>query len=64
VRNREDFRNTRDLWHLGSMRVVDLLPGQYHYALGDAAMPTLARETEDLHPEIVLCASADLLFRL
>jgi len=37
IRNREDWNRTRDLWDLGSMRVVDHVPGQYHYALGDAS---------------------------
>ena len=30
------LENTRDLWNLGCMRVIDHVPGQYHYALGDA----------------------------
>ena len=37
IRNREDWNRTRDLWEVGSMRVVDHVPGQYHYALGDAS---------------------------
>jgi len=37
IRNPEDWERTRDLWDLGTMRVVDYVPGQYHYALGDAS---------------------------
>ncbi len=37
IRSREDWNRTRDLWDLGTMRVVDYVPGQYHYALGDAS---------------------------
>ena len=36
IRSREDFERTRDLWDIGSMRVVDYVPGKYHYAFGDA----------------------------
>ncbi|HEX4488510.1 MAG TPA: heparinase II/III family protein [Terriglobales bacterium] len=36
IRSLDDFERTRDLWDLGTMRVVDYVPGQYHYALGDA----------------------------
>lgn len=37
IRNEKDWERTRDLWDLGTMRVVDYVPGQYHYALGDAS---------------------------
>jgi hypothetical protein len=37
IRSPEDWNRTRDLWDLGSMRVVDYVPGQYHYAMGDAS---------------------------
>jgi Heparinase II/III-like protein len=37
IRSRLDWNRTRDLWDLGSMRVIDYVPGQYHYALGDAS---------------------------
>jgi hypothetical protein len=37
IRSPEDWNRTRDLWDLGSMLVVDHVPGQYHYALGDAS---------------------------
>src|SRR6185369_14408409 len=36
IRSRDDFERTRDLWDLGSMRVVDHVPGRYLFALGDA----------------------------
>ena len=37
IRSQEDWNRTRDVWDLGSMLVVDHVPGQYHYALGDAS---------------------------
>jgi len=62
VRNREDFRNTRDLWHLGSMRVVDFVPGQYHYALGDASNAYSREKLKTFTREIVYVPAQDLLF--
>ncbi len=37
IRSPEDWNRTRDLWDLGTMRVVDYVPREYHYALGDAS---------------------------
>jgi len=37
IRSPEDWNRTRDIWDLGSMLVVDHVPGQYHYAMGDAS---------------------------
>jgi len=37
IRSPEDWERTRDIWNLGSMLVVDHLPGHYHYAMGDAS---------------------------
>jgi len=37
IRSPEDWNRTRDIWDLGSMRVIDYVPGQYHYAMGDAS---------------------------
>jgi len=37
VRSPEDWQRTRDLWDLGTMRIVDHAPGQYDYAMGDAS---------------------------
>jgi Heparinase II/III-like protein len=62
VRNREDFRNTRDLWDLGSMRVVDFVPGQYHYALGDASNAYSREKLKTFTREIVYLPAPDLLF--
>ena len=36
IRSPQDFERTRDIWDLGTMRVIDYSPGKYHYALGDA----------------------------
>jgi heparin/heparan-sulfate lyase len=62
VRNLEDFRNTRDLWDLGSMRVVDFVPGQYHYALGDASNAYSREKLKTFTREIVYVPAQDLLF--
>jgi len=62
VRNHEDFRNTRDLWDLGSMRVVDFVPGQYHYALGDASNAYSREKLKTFTREIVYVPAQDLLF--
>ncbi len=37
IRSPEDWNRTRDVWDLGSMLLVDHVPGQYHYAMGDAS---------------------------
>jgi len=62
VRNREDFRNTRDLWNLGSMRTVDFVPGQYHYALGDASNAYSREKLKTFTREIVYVPAQNLLF--
>jgi len=62
VRNQEDFRNTRDLWNLGSMRVVDFVPGQYHYALGDASDAYSRKKLKTFTREIVYLPEQNLLF--
>ncbi len=36
IRSPKDWERTRDLWDLASMRLVDHVPGKYHYAFGDA----------------------------
>ena len=62
VRTREDFRNTHDLWNLGSMRVVDFVPGQYHYALGDASDAYSREKLKTFTREIVYVSTHNLLF--
>jgi hypothetical protein len=54
IRNPEDWNRTRDLWDLGSMRVVDYVPRQYHYALGDAS--------KAYSPEKLRCFTRELLY--
>jgi Heparinase II/III-like protein len=36
VRSLEDWERTRETWDLARMGTLDYVPGQYHYALGDA----------------------------
>lgn len=62
VRNCEDWRRTRDLWDLGSMRVLDSLPGLYHYAMGDASNAYSAKKLRRFTREIVYVPAQDLLF--
>ena len=64
IRSPEDFERTRDLWNLGSMRVVDHVPGQYHYAMGDATQRIFARKAEEIHTRSSLCACAESALRL
>ena len=58
IRSPEDWNRTRDLWDLGSMRVVDHVPGQYHYAMGDASNAYSRDKTPALHPRNRLRAGA------
>lgn len=44
IRGPEDWNRTRDLWDLGSMRLIDYVPDQYHYALGDATKAYSAKK--------------------
>jgi hypothetical protein len=36
IRSREDWRKTRDLWDLARLEATDYLPGEFHYARGNA----------------------------
>jgi hypothetical protein len=61
VRSPEDFQRTRDLWNLGSMRVVDFAPGQYQYALGDATNAYSREKVKKFTREICYMPSQDVL---
>jgi heparin/heparan-sulfate lyase len=62
VRSREDWDRTHDLWNVGSMRVIDHVPGQYHYAMGDASKAYSPRKLRRFTREIVYVPAPDVLF--
>lgn len=53
IGSRDDWSRTRDLWDIGSMRVIDHAPGQYHYALGDASKPYCREKVRRFTREVV-----------
>jgi hypothetical protein len=62
VRSREDWDRTHDLWNLGSIRVLDYVPGQYHYAMGDARNAYSPQKLRRFTREIVYVPGPDVLF--
>ena len=62
IRSPEDWERTRDLWDLGSMRVVDYVPGQYHYALGDASNAYSREKMRRFTREVLYIPGQNLLF--
>jgi hypothetical protein len=62
IRNRQDWDRTRDLWDLGSMRAVEYVPGQYHYALGDASNAYSREKLRRYTREVVYIAEHNILF--
>jgi hypothetical protein len=62
IRSPEDWSRTRDLWDLGSMRAVDYLPGQYHYAMGDASKAYSGEKLRRFTREIVYVPGHGVLF--
>lgn len=62
IRSPEDFERTRDLWNLGRMRVVDHVPGQYHYALGDASYAYSREKLKTFTREVIYRPAQDVLF--
>jgi heparin/heparan-sulfate lyase len=62
IRSEQDWNRTRDLWDTGSMRVVDHIPGQYHYALGDATGAYSKDKLTRFTREIVYIPEPSLLF--
>jgi hypothetical protein len=62
IRNRNDWERTRDLWDLGSMRVVDHVPGQYHYALGDASRAYSREKLKRFTRELLYVPEDSVLF--
>jgi hypothetical protein len=62
VRSREDWDRTHDLWKVGSMLLIDYVPGQYHYAMGDASKAYSPRKLRRFTREIVYVPGPDVLF--
>jgi hypothetical protein len=62
IRSPRDWQRTRDIWDLGTMRVVDYVPGQYHYALGDATKAYSREKMRTFTREIVFAPPENLLF--
>lgn len=62
IRSRDDWNRTRDLWDLGTMRVIDHVPGQYHYALGDASRAYSRDKLRTFTRELVYVPAQNLLF--
>ncbi len=62
IRSREDWERTRDLWDLGSMRVLAYVPGQYHYALGDATQAYAREKVRQFTREILYVARHNVVF--
>jgi Heparinase II/III-like protein len=61
IRSPEDWNRTRDLWDLASMRVVDYVPGQYHYAMGDATNAYSREKLERFTREILYVPAHNML---
>jgi heparin/heparan-sulfate lyase len=62
VRSREDWDRTHDLWKVGSMLLIDYVPGQYHYAMGDASKAYSPGKLRRFTREIVYVPGPDALF--
>ena len=62
IRSPKDWERTRDLWDLGTMRVIDYVPGQYHYALGDATKAYSSDKMKKFTREILYAPAHNLLF--
>ena len=62
IRSPQDWERTRDLWDIGSMRVVDHVPGKYHYALGDATNAYSREKLKKFTREVFYVSQHDLLF--
>jgi len=62
IRSPEDWNRTRDVWDLGSMLVVDHVPGQYHYAMGDASNAYAREKLQRFTREILYLPGHEVLF--
>jgi len=62
IRSPGDWQRTRDVWDLGAMGIVDHVPGQYHYAFGDATKAYSREKVKKFTREIVFAPLQNLLF--
>jgi hypothetical protein len=62
IRSGADWNRTRDLWDLGSMRVVDYVPQQYHYAVGDASKAYSQNKLRSFTREVVYVPAHNVIF--
>ena len=62
IRSRSDWERTRDLWDIGSMRVVDYVAGQYHYAMGDASHAYSRAKLRRFTREVLYVPGHNVLF--
>lgn len=62
VRSMEDWERTKDLWDLARMRVVDHVPGRYHYALGDASRAYSTTKLKLFTRELFFHPASNILF--
>lgn len=61
VRSLDDWRRMQELWELGSMRVVDYQPGEYHYGLGDATGAYSPKKMKRFTRELLYIERLDVL---
>jgi hypothetical protein len=62
VRSADDWNRTRDLWNLGTMRVIDHKPGSYHYAMGDATKAYSSSKLTRFTRELLYVPASNILF--
>jgi hypothetical protein len=62
IRSPQDWNRTRDIWDLGSMVIVDYVPGQYYYAMGDASNAYSREKLRRFTREILYVPGDELLF--
>ncbi|MGH9494710.1 MAG: heparinase II/III domain-containing protein [Candidatus Sulfotelmatobacter sp.] len=62
IRSPKDWERTRDLWDLGTMRVIDYDPGQYHYALGDATNAYSRHKLKRFTREVLYAPEQSIVF--
>ena len=62
VRSADDWNRTRDLWNLGTMRVIDHKPDSYHYAMGDATKAYSSSKLTRFTRELLYVPASNILF--
>jgi hypothetical protein len=62
IRSPEDWNRTRDVWDLGSMTLVDHVPSQYHYAMGDASRAYSREKLRHFTREVLYVSKHSVLF--